>query len=816
MYLDRDIESTKKELQSRFIQTAQIKYGREISDLTNHELYCTVADVVKQYTSENWIKTNKAYDRNQSKQIYYFSIEFLIGRLLNTNLLNLDLKNSFKEMFSDLPEKITLSDLYSEEPDAGLGNGGLGRLAACFIDSMASLGLPAHGCGIRYQYGLFEQKIVNGNQVEIPDNWLKNGFAWEFRKPSRSIVVKFGGNAYMKKVNENSNELEMVHEGGMDITAVPYDVPVIGYKNSTVNTLRLWNAEAKVDFSDYATLNQDQITERNRYREMVNNITQYLYPDDSTMDGRRLRLIQEYFLVSAGVQSIVRHYKLTHKDLYEFSEHIGIHINDTHPALCVAELMRIMIDIEKMEWETAWDIVVNTMGYTNHTILPEALEKWDIGLFKDLLPRIYMIIDEINRRHLERVRDAYPGDESKVRALSIIQDGQVHMARLSIVGSHSVNGVAKLHTEILKSTTLHEFYEYYPEKFNNKTNGITHRRWLLVAGNDLAHLIDSKLTRAWRHDYNSLRKVENYVDDPKFQKEFAKVKDLRKRALAQYVQKENHIKISTKSIFDIQVKRIHSYKRQLMNIMHIMYMYDKVKNHGYKFPNPVTYFFGGKAASGYYIAKETIRLINAVADRINNDASINGVMKVVFLENFTVSLGELVYPAADISEQISTASKEASGTGNMKFMMNGAITLGTLDGANIEIRDEVGDDNCVIFGLRSNEVLDYYANGNYSAWDEYNRNPRVKLVMDQLQNGTYGDFRSIYDYLLNSNDEFFILKDFDSYDRAREEIVNRYMDRTAWIKSSIINVARSAIFSSDRTISEYAEDIWDIHPVEVV
>ena len=531
---------------------------------------------------------------------------------------------------------------------------------------------------------------------------------------------------------------------------------------------------------------------------------------------RKLRLVQEYFFVSASVQSIIRTYKRTHKDLYDFSDKIAIHINDTHPALCVAELMRILVDEEEMDWSTAWDIVVNTCGYTNHTIMPEALEKWGVDLMKELLPRIYMIIDEINRRHLDEVREAYPNDEERVRELSIIQDGQVHMARLSIVGSHSVNGVAKLHTEILKSTTLHKFYEYYPEKFNNKTNGITHRRWLLVADNELAHLIDSRLTRAWRHDVqHSLAKIMQFIDDPKFQKDIAKVKSIRKRALAQYVQQHNKIKISTKSIFDIQVKRIHSYKRQLMNILHIMYVYDQIKNHGYKMQHPVTCFFGGKAASAYYVAKETIRLINAVADKVNNDPDVKDMLKVVFLENFCVSLGELVYPAADVSEQISTASKEASGTGNMKFMMNGAITLGTLDGANIEIRDEVGDENCVIFGLRSNEVLNYYANGNYSAWDEYNNNPMAKAVMNMLTDGTFGDFHSLYDYLLNSNDEFFILKDLPAYAEARKEIVRRYMDKTAWVKSCIINIARSGIFSSDRTIAEYAKDIWDVKPVDV-
>ena len=816
MLLDRDIESTKDELKTRFVQTAHIKYGRDLTDLTHQEIYQTLAEVVKQYTSENWIQTNKTYAKNDEKQVYYFSIEFLLGRLLNTNLINLDLKNSLKAMFQDMPELgLKLRDLYPEEPDAGLGNGGLGRLAACFIDSIASLGLPGHGCSIRYQYGLFEQKILNGNQVEIPDNWLKDGFAWEFRKPSRSVEVRFCGHAYLKN-NEETGELEVVHEDYKSVVAVPYDVPVIGYKNKTVNTLRLWNAEIPRDFSDYATLTQEQVHKKNEHINNVNRITQHLYPDDSTYGGRRLRLVQEYFFVSAGVQSIVRHHKKNHDDLYNLADKVAIHINDTHPALCVAELMRILVDEEKLDWDVAWDIVCNTCAYTNHTIMPEALEKWPVEMMKDLLPRIYMIIEEINRRFVEEIREAYPDEEWRVREMSIIEDDQVHMARLAIVGSHSVNGVAKLHSEILKNTTLHTFYEYYPEKFNNKTNGITHRRWLISADNELAHVIDAKLTRAWRHDPASLEKLLEWVDDPKFHKEISKVKNVRKRALAQYVQKHNKVRVSTKSIFDIQVKRIHSYKRQLMNILHIMYQYDKLKNDPkFDMPVPVTYFFGGKAAPGYFVAKETIRLINAVADKVNNDASIDGKIKVVFLENFSVSLGELVYPAADVSEQISTASKEASGTGNMKFMMNGAITIGTLDGANIEIRDEVGDENCVIFGLKSSEVLSYYENGNYSAWNEYNGNPRVKLVMDQLIDGTYGDFRSLYNYLLNSNDEFFILKDFDAYDAARQEIVKRYQDKKAWVRSCIINIAKSGIFSSDRAISEYAEDIWDIKPVEI-
>ncbi len=806
-------DKIKEELKERFITTSRILYGRELSELSINEVYNTIANVVKQYTTENWIKTNKQYAINENKQIYYFSIEFLLGRLLNTNLINLGLKHPMQAVLKELGLNIT--DIYNEEPDAGLGNGGLGRLAACFIDSMASLGLPAHGCGMRYQYGLFEQKIINGTQIEIPDNWLRDGFAWEFRKPNKSVTVRIGGNAYMKEV-PGEDRLELVHENYAEIMAVPYDVPVIGYLNNTVNNLRLWNAEVNRDFSDYGTLTQAQINERQEYRRWVNKITEYLYPDDRSSDGKRLRLIQEYFFTSAGIQSILRHYRLTHDNYYGMEEKIGIHINDTHPATAVAEMMRILVDEEKMEWEDAWDITTHTMAYTNHTILPEALEKWDIDLFKGVLPRLFMIIEEINRRFLEVVRKKFPGDEDLVRSVSIIENGQVHMAHLAIVGSHSVNGVAKIHTDILKTSTLKQFYKIFPKKFNNKTNGITHRRWLISANNDLAHLIDSKLTRKWRFDYRMLSKLNDYVDDPDFLKSLNKIKRARKRELAQYVWSHNKVRVKVDALFDIQVKRIHSYKRQLMNIMHIMYQYDRLKNDpDYDMPIPVAYFFGGKAAPGYYTAKETIRLINAVADKVNSDESINGKIKVVFIENFGVSLGEMVYPAADVSEQISTASKEASGTGNMKFMMNGAITLGTLDGANVEIHEQVGDDNCVIFGLRAEEVLAYYENGSYSAWDEYNTNERVRTVMNQLTDGTYGNFQTLFDYLINSNDEFFILKDFDAYIAAHEEIVRRYQDKDAWLRSSAINIANSGVFSSDRTIMEYAEDIWKIEPVEI-
>ena len=809
VFLAKDKEALKENLRVRFMTSANIMWGREIKELTPHEIYQTIAVTLRQYITENWIKTNKAYLEKQEKQVYYFSIEFLLGRLLNTNLTNLGLKEAFSDVLKEMD--ISLDKFYSEEPDAGLGNGGLGRLAACFIDSLASLGLPGHGCSLLYQYGLFEQKIVQGNQVEIPDNWLKDSFVWAFRKPDKAIDVKFCGHAYMKAQEDGS--LELAYEDYRQVMAVPYDVPIVGYRNNTVNNLRLWNAEVEKDFSEYATLSQEQIQQKNAYRSFVESITKYLYPDDSSEDGRRMRLIQEYFFVSAGVQSIVRHYKLTGLNIYDFADKIAIHINDTHPAVAVAELMRVLVDDEHLPWEDAWDITVRTVAYTNHTIMPEALEKWPVDMFRPLLPRIYMIIEEINRRFLEEVRERYPGDEDKVRALSIIQDGNVHMANLAVVGGHSVNGVAKIHSEILKQSTMKQFYEYYPEKFNNKTNGITHRRWLIEANPELAALIDKAISTKWRKKPDHLKQLNNLLGDKAFLNKLGKVKLQRKKSLARYVKEHNGIKVDPNSIFDIQVKRIHSYKRQLMNIMHIMYQYGRLKNDPSYDIEPTTYFFGGKAAPGYYVAKETIRLINAVADKINNDKDIDSRLKVVFIENFGVSIGEIVYPAADVSEQISTASKEASGTGNMKFMMNGAITLGTLDGANVEIRDAVGEENCVIFGMKASEVLEHYAVGDYSAWDEYHNNQAVHQVMDHLTDGSYGYFNSLYDYILNSNDEFFIMKDFAAYCEAHEEIMRRYRDKNGWLQASAANIANSGIFSSDRTISEYASDIWHIKPI---
>lgn len=619
----------------------------------------------------------------------------------------------------------------------------------------------------------------------------------------------------MKKQADGS--LKLVHENAMVVMAVPYDVPIVGYHNKTVNTLRLWNAEVNRDFSDYGMLTHEQMRQKNDYRNFVESITQYLYPDDSNNEGKRMRLIQEYFLVSAGVQSIVRHYIKAGMNIRELDKKIAIHINDTHPALCVAELMRILVDEYDIEWNEAWTITRGACAYTNHTILPEALEKWPVEMFKGLLPRIYMIIEEINRRHVEYIRARYGGDVNKLRAMSIIENGEVHMARLAIVGSHSVNGVARIHTEILKATTLHEFYEYWPRMFNNKTNGITHRRWLMGANPELAELIDKTIgSRIWHRHPEQLDLFNEAVENPKVLRELEEIKHLRKEGLSEYIKKHHKIEVNPDTIFDIQVKRIHSYKRQLMNILHIIWQYHKLKSDpGYDIP-ATTYIFGGKAAPGYFIAKETIRLILAAARKINNDSTINGKLKVVFIENFGVSIGELVYPAADVSEQISTASKEASGTGNMKFMMNGAITLGTLDGANVEIREAVGDEHIVIFGLKAEEVLRYYETGTYSAWQEYNNNLNVKLIVDKLTDNTFGNFQSLRDYLLQGNDEFFILKDFNAYVAAHAKMYEKYSTKSDWLKSAAINIANAARFSSDRTIDEYAEEIWKISPCKIL
>lgn len=803
----------KEEFKKIFTQKAHILWEKELRDLTYNEVYQTLAYMIRDAISEDWMHTNERYAAEKTKQVYYFSIEFLLGRLLESNLIGIDMETICRDGLHDLGWN--LDDIIPQERDAGLGNGGLGRLAACFIDSLAALQLPGHGCSIRYQYGLFKQKIVDDQQVELPDNWLVHGYPWEVKRVDKAVNVRFGGNAYMRPTEDG--KLECVYETYSSVRAVPYDVPIVGYHNDTINTLRLWRAEYSRD-DVYRELSIGDRHRAFRYKDHVQQISRFLYPDDSTEEGRRLRLMQEYFFVSAGVQSIVRYYKAKYKtSLYQFDQYISIHINDTHPVLIIPELMRIFMDEEGMSWEDAWQITVRTVAYTNHTILPEAMEKWSIPMFQSLLPRIYLIVDEINKRWLKEVRNRYPGDEQKAHDVAVLWDGQVHMAHLAVLGSHSVNGVAEIHSQILKDSTLHQFYTCFPNRFSNKTNGISHRRWLIQSNPQLTTLINEAIGTDWQQQPSQLSKLEAFASDPAFLQQLGKVKAYRKEVLATYIQKNYHRTIRPDSLFDVQIKRIHLYKRQLLNILHILHMYYCLKDNPSLQITPRTYLFGGKAAAGYGEAKQTIKLINVVANMINRDRQVNQQLQVLFLENYNVSLGQLLFPAADVSEQISTAGKEASGTGNMKFMMNGAITLGTMDGANVEIHREVGDENCVIFGLRADEVMNYYMHGGYSSWNMYSTDTHIRRLMnalvDRSLNGEH--FGMLYESLLDRNDEFFVLKDFASYCDAQQEISSRYGKRQDWLRSSAVNIAHSGYFSSDRTIQEYASDIWHIQPVRV-
>ena len=803
----------KEEFKKIFTQKAHILWEKELRDLTYNEVYQTIAYMVRDVVSEDWIQTNERYAEEKTKQVYYFSIEFLLGRLLESNLIGTGMeaicRDGLKELGWDL------DDIIPQERDAGLGNGGLGRLAACFIDSLAALQLPGHGCSIRYQYGLFKQKIVDDQQVELPDNWLVHGYPWEVKRVDKAVNVRYGGNAYMRPAEDG--ELECVYENYSSVRAVPYDVPIIGYHNHTVNTLRLWRAEYSRE-NVYRELSIGDRHRAFRYKDQVQQISRFLYPDDSTEEGRRLRLMQEYFFVSAGIQSIIRYYKEKYKtSLYHFDQYISIHINDTHPVLVIPELMRIFMDEEGMSWEDAWQITVRTVAYTNHTILPEAMEKWSIPMFQSLLPRIYLIIDEINKRWLQEVRKRYPGDEQKARDVAVLWDGQVHMAHLAVLGSHSVNGVAEIHSQILKDSTLHQFYTCFPNRFSNKTNGISHRRWLIQSNPQLTALIDDAIGTDWHKNPSQLSRLEAFKEDSAFLQQLDKIKTYRKDILARYIKNTYDVSVRPDSIFDIQIKRIHLYKRQLLNILHILHVYYCLKENPSRKITPRTYLFGGKAAAGYGEAKQTIKLINVVANMINRDRQVNKQMRVLFLENYNVSLGQLVFPAADVSEQISTAGKEASGTGNMKFMMNGAITLGTMDGANVEIHREVGDENCVIFGLRADEVMNYYIHGGYSSWNMYSTDANIRRLMNALVDSSLNGehFGMLYESLLDRNDEFFVLKDFAAYCEAQKEISRRYGQKQDWLRSSTVNIAHSGYFSSDRTIQEYASDIWHIQPVHV-
>ena len=808
------MQITKEQIKQDYLKRLTFTFAEGVNEASIDHKYLALGKLIKDYVTEGWAETNRAYTQNKLKQTYYFSMEFLIGKLLDTYLINLGIKDLCSEALAELG--IDLEELASMEPDAGLGNGGLGRLAACFMDSMASLSLPAHGCGIRFKHGLFKQKIVDGYQVEKLDDWLKTDFVWEVKKANRGINIKFGGNVYMKKVG---NKLQPVYENCEIIRAVPYDVPIVGFNTKNVNTLRLWSAEIDESDVNLSTLQRGDYLRYLEHKYSVEEISQVLYPDDSSESGRRLRLKQEYFFVSAGIQTIVNRFKKLGEPITELHNYVAIHINDTHPAVAVAELMRILLDQEELEWEEAWRITVKTMAYTNHTIMAEALEKWPKDMFEKLLPRIYMIVEEINRRFCLEVSKKYYGDWNKINNMAIISNGNIKMANLAIIGSHSINGVAWLHTEILKHRELKDFYEMYPDRFNNKTNGITHRRWLIKANTDLANLLVEKIGYDWVENPPLIKNLMNYVDDKKVLKRIAEIKHTRKVEVAEFVKKSYGIEIDPNSIYDIQVKRLHAYKRQLLNIFHIMNLYNELKANPKKDIVPRTFFFGAKAAPAYYLAKQIIKLINCVADKINNDPEIKGKIKVVFLQNYGVSLAEKVIPSGDISEQISTASKEASGTGNMKFMMNGAITMATLDGANVEIDQAVGRDNIVVFGLTSEQVMDYYAQGGYNAYETFNSDPRLKLIISQLQNGFFGvgpdEFNLILKNLFDTNDEFFVFKDFDSYVKAQEKVDTLYRNKEKWLRMSLINIANSGIFSSDNTIRKYADEIWNIKTYKV-
>ena len=801
------VEINKNNFKQSFETKMYSLYAQPIKDATNEQLLNVLGSVIKDLISKKWID-NKL---DSQKEVYYFSIEFLLGRQLKSNLLNLGIEDVVRTALQEF--NIDLDNLINAESDPALGNGGLGRLAACFLDSMASLDISGHGYGIRYKHGLFEQKFINGYQVEVPDNWLTHGgYAWETVRPNKAIVVKFEGNISL--VDKNGR-LEANHTDYIPVMAMPYDIPIIGYRNNSINTLRLFKSEVlSRDFGPltiHAKNSYGSYEDALKYKYYAEEISQVLYPNDSNYAGKLLRLKQEYFFVSAGIQDIIRKYKKNKLDIKKLNEKVAIHINDTHPTLCIPELMRILLDEEKLSWDEAWNITINTISYTNHTIMTEAMERWPKEMLKTLLPRIYMIIEEINRRYINELKESNY-DNDKIYRMSIIDNNDIKMANLSIVGSHSVNGVAKLHTELLKKEVLKDFYEHEPQKFNNKTNGIAHRRWLISANSELSDLITELISKDWKKDTSKLKELESYINDKTVLDKIGKIKYHNKERLAKFIKEKYNIDINPNSIFDVQIKRLHAYKRQLLNALHILHLYHELLENPNFDMEPRTFIFGAKAAPGYYLAKCIIKFINSLADKINNDPRINNKIKVVFLENYGVSTAELIIPAADVSEQISTTTKEASGTGNMKLMMNGAITLATLDGANIEIFDQVGKDNIVIFGLSANEVLNYNKFGGYSALDLYNSNRNIKRVVDDLINGFIPNMekegRQIYDSLITYNDEYFVLRDIENYIEAQEKINKLYKNKDKWNQITLINIANSGIFSSDRTIEEYAQDIW--------
>ena len=792
-----------------------------LEEANPQQVYQAVCYAVKDVIIDNWMKTQQVIDEKDPKIVYYMSMEFLTGRYLGNNLLNLTAYREVKEALEEM--NIDLNAVEDQERDPALGNGGLGRLAACFLDSLASLGYVAYGCGIRYHYGMFKQEIRDGYQVEVPDSWLKNGYPFELKRPEYAKEIKFGG--YVRvNYNPETGRNDFIQEGYQSVRAVPYDLPVVGYGNNVVDTLRIWDAEAINDFQ-LDSFDKGDYHKAVEQENLARTIVEVLYPNDAHMAGKELRLKQQYFFISASVQTAIKKYKKHHSDIKKLYEKVTFQMNDTHPTVAVPELMRILMDEEGLSWDDAWEVTTKTCAYTNHTIMAEALEKWPIELFSRLLPRVYQIVEEINRRFLERVRAQYPGNEEKVKKMAVIYDGQVRMANLAIVGGYSVNGVARLHTEILEKRELKDFYEMMPEKFNNKTNGITQRRFLLHGNPLLADWVTDHVGGDWVTNLSKLSGLAVYADDEKAQAEFMNIKYQNKVRLARYIQEHNGIEVDPRSIFDVQVKRLHEYKRQLLNILHVMYLYNKIKEHPEMPFYPRTFIFGAKASAGYAKAKKIIKLINSVADVINHDDSIKGKIKVVFIEDYRVSNAELIFAAADVSEQISTASKEASGTGNMKFMLNGALTLGTMDGANVEIVEEVGEDNAFIFGLSADEVMNFEKNGGYEPMQYFNNDPDIRQVLMQLINGMYsgGDmnlFRDLYDSLLQSNqwekaDQYFILADFKSYAAAQERVEARYRDEKAWARSAMLNTAKSGKFSSDRTIQEYVDDIWHLDKITV-
>ena len=794
-------------------------FRKEIEEATEQQIFQAVGYAVKDAIMDAWIATQKEYEKSDPKIVYYMSMEFLMGRALGNNLINLTFYDEVKEALEEIG--LDLNTIEDQEPDAALGNGGLGRLAACFLDSLATLGYAAYGCGIRYRYGMFKQQIVDGYQVEVPDMWLKNGNPFELRRPEYAKTVKFGG--YVRVENRNGRNM-FIQEGYQSVLAVPVDLPIVGYGNNVINTLRIWDAEAINSF-ELDRFDKGEYEKAVEQENLARNLVEVLYPNDNHMAGKELRLKQQYFFVSASVQEAIAKYKKKHSDIRKFYEKATFQLNDTHPTVAVAELMRILMDEEGLEWDEAWDVTTKTCAYTNHTIMAEALEKWPIELFSRLLPRIYQIVEEINRRFVNQIQEQYPGNYEKVKKMAIIMDGQVKMAHLAIVAGYSVNGVARLHTEILKKQELKDFYEMMPQKFNNKTNGITQRRFLLHGNPLLAKWVTAHVGDEWITDLPKIKELTLYVDDEKAQHEFMNIKYQNKVRLAKYIKEHNNIDVDPRSIFDVQVKRLHEYKRQLLNILHVMYIYNELKSHPDMEYYPHTFIFGAKAAAGYRRAKLTIKLINSVADVINNDKSINGKIKVVFIENYRVSNAEIIFAAADVSEQISTASKEASGTGNMKFMLNGAITCGTLDGANVEILEEVGKDNAVIFGMTADEVINYEKNGGYDPMQIFNENQEIRQVLMQLINGFYSPqdpelFRDIYNSLLNTYssdraDTYFILKDFMSYHEAHMKINELYQDQTRWAHIVMMNTACSGKFTSDRTIQQYVDEIWELDKVTV-